>query len=76
MTTLISLTTSNETWIQASWDDYLQAENNNDYDKSKSYYYQGQLRIQMSPLGNDHASDRSMINYGINLYAILGTVMD
>ena len=67
MTTLISLTTPNETWINATWDDYLQAENNPDYDNSKFYYYQGQLNIQMSPLGNDHASDHSMINYGINL---------
>jgi len=71
MTTLISLTTSNETWIKATWDDYLQAEKNPDDDKSKSYYYQGQLNIQMSPLGNDHASDHSIINYGINLYASL-----
>ena len=71
MTTLISLTTPNETWIKATWDDYLQAENNPDYDNSKFYYYQGQLSIQMSPLGNDHASDHSMINYAINLYASL-----
>lgn len=74
MTTLISLTTSNETWIKATWDDYLQAENDSDDDKSKLYYYQGKLKIQMSPLGNDHASDHSIINYGINLYASLKNI--
>jgi Uma2 family endonuclease len=74
MTTLISLTTPNETWMKATWDDYLQAENNSDDDKSKLYYYQGQLKIQMSPLGNDHASDHSIINYGIHLYASLKNI--
>jgi hypothetical protein len=28
----------------------------------------------MSPLGNDHANDHSIINYGINLYASLKNI--
>lgn len=60
-----------EKWVNATWDEYLQIEANPDYEKAKIYYYQGKIRIEMSPLGNAHASDHSIIGYGINLYASL-----
>ena len=60
-----------DTWVNATWDEYIQAGENPDYEKAKFYYFQGKLRIEMSPLGNDHASDHSIINYAINLYAAL-----
>lgn len=58
-----------DTWIEASWDEFIQATANPDYQKGKFYYYKGRLRIEMSPVGNDHASDHSIINSAINLYA-------
>ena len=57
-----------DAWINASWDEYLQISENPDYENAKFYYYQEKLRIEMSPLGNDHASDHSIINYGINIF--------
>ena len=39
--------------------------------KAKCYYYNGQLRIEMTPLGYDHASDHSIIMLAVNLFAIL-----
>lgn len=56
-------------WIAATWEEYIQATENPDYQKAKFYYNRGQLRIEISPLGNDHASDHSIIGYVINLYA-------
>lgn len=67
MNTLVNKIPS-DTWINASWDEYLQITENPDYEKAQFYYYQEKLRIEMSPLGNDHASDHSMINYGINIF--------
>jgi Uma2 family endonuclease len=58
-------------WVKATWDEYLQVEENPDYEKAKIYYYQEKIRIEMSPLGNDHASDHSIIITAINLYNIL-----
>jgi Uma2 family endonuclease len=69
--TLLQSKIVTDTWIKASWDEYLQAMDNPDYEKAKFYYDQGRLRIEMSPLGNDHASDHSIISTGINLYSIL-----
>jgi len=60
-----------ETWVTATWDDYLQVSENPNYQKAKFYYNNGQFRIEMSPVGKDHASDHYIIGYAMNLYAVL-----
>jgi Uma2 family endonuclease len=55
-------------WIDATWAEFIEATENPDYEKGKFYYYQGKLRVEMSPLGNDHSRDHSIINSAINLY--------
>lgn len=69
---MATLTTplKSDTWIEAPWQEFIQAAKNPDYEKAKFYYYQNQLRIEMSPIGSDHASDHSIINTAINLYAV------
>jgi Uma2 family endonuclease len=49
----------------------MEIEENLNDEKAKSYYYQGKIRFEMSPLGNDHASDHSIIITAINIYNIL-----
>ena len=63
-----------DTWIRATWEEYLQATENPDYTKAKFYYNNGKLRIEMSPLGNDHASDHALINYAIYLYGAFNKI--
>jgi len=63
-----------ETWITASWDDYLNVLADPAYEKAKSYYYNGQMRIEMSPIGNDHASDHNIVIYAVNLFAALHNI--
>ena len=58
-----------DTWVAATWDEYVAAIEAPEYEKAKCYYNQGKLRIEMSPLGNDHASDHSIINYAVHLFA-------
>lgn len=60
-----------DTWLNTTWDEYVEISENPDYEKAKFYYFQGKLRIEMSPLGHDHASDHSIINYAVSLYAAL-----
>ncbi|MFM1842133.1 MAG: hypothetical protein RLZZ490_869, partial [Cyanobacteriota bacterium] len=57
-----------DTWITASWDEFLQAAENPEYGKAKFYYYQHHSRIEVSPVGNYHADDHSTILRGIHLY--------
>ncbi|NEQ36838.1 MAG: Uma2 family endonuclease [Okeania sp. SIO3I5] len=59
-----------ETWITATWQEYIQTIEYPNYEKAKSYYNNGKFRIEMSPLGNDHATDHMIITTIVNLFAI------
>jgi Uma2 family endonuclease len=59
-----------DTWVVATWDEYIQAIEEPAYEKAKGYYHNGQLRIEMTPVGPDHADDNGIIvilvyNFGI-----------
>ncbi|MBN3926548.1 Uma2 family endonuclease [Nostoc sp. NMS4] len=58
-----------DTWITATWDEYIQIIENPAYEKAKGYYHNGQMRIEMPPIGNDHASDHTIILFAVNLFA-------
>ncbi|HLP91219.1 MAG TPA: Uma2 family endonuclease [Nostocaceae cyanobacterium] len=58
-----------DTWITASWDEYIQIIENPQKDKAKGYYYKGRMRIEMTPIGNDHASDHTIVILAASIYA-------
>ncbi|MBD2084321.1 Uma2 family endonuclease [Trichocoleus sp. Lan] len=60
-----------ETWVVATWDEYIQAIEDPQLEQAKGYYHNGQLRIEMSPIGSDHASDHTIIIFAVNLFATL-----
>ena len=60
-----------DTWISATWNEYLENIENPIYEKAKGYYYNGEYRIEMTPIGNDHALDHSIITHAVYLYATL-----
>jgi Uma2 family endonuclease len=60
-----------DTWVVATWDKYIQAIEDPIYEKAKGYYHNGKLRIEMSPVGSDHASDHTVIIFAVNLFATI-----
>ncbi|MBW4447467.1 MAG: Uma2 family endonuclease [Spirirestis rafaelensis WJT71-NPBG6] len=56
-------------WVTATWDEYIQAIEEPADAKAKGYYHNGQMRIEIPPLGNDHASDHTVIIFAVNLFA-------
>jgi Uma2 family endonuclease len=74
MSRLTNIKIPTETWITASWDDYLKTIENATDEKGKSYYYRHQMRLEMTPIGNDHASDHNIVIYAINLFAALNNI--
>ncbi|NJN86640.1 MAG: Uma2 family endonuclease [Leptolyngbyaceae cyanobacterium SL_7_1] len=60
-----------DTWIPASWDEYLHAIANPAHTTAKGYYYHGCMRLEMLPVGHDHAADDSTIALAINLFCIV-----
>ncbi|MBD6619846.1 Uma2 family endonuclease [Komarekiella sp. 'clone 1'] len=58
-----------DTWVVATWDEYIQAVESPAYEKAKCYYHNGQMRVEMPPVGNDHASDHTVVLFAVNLFA-------
>jgi len=58
-----------DTWVTATWQEYIQTIQDPTYEKAKSYYHKGKLRIEMSPVGNDHANDHAVITIAVGLFA-------
>ena len=58
-----------DTWVTATWQEYIQTIQDQIYEKAKSYYNNGKLRIEMSPVGNDHANDHAVIIGAVSIFA-------
>lgn len=58
-------------WIIATWDQYIQQLDDLKHQCLKSYYYQGHMRIEMSPVSFDHGQDHVMIIFAVNLFIAL-----
>lgn len=63
-----------DTWVKATWDEYLLAIdelNELNQEKARCFYYNGHYRIEMTPLGTDHAKDHHIVFFAVSLYAVL-----
>lgn len=60
-----------DSWVIATWDEYIQIIENPTYEKAKCYYHNGKLRIEMTPLGHDHACDNTIISVAVSLYSAI-----
>lgn len=59
-----------DTWVDGTWEEYVQAIKELTYEKAKCYYHNGQFRIEMSPVGPDHADNNGIIVVLVNLFGI------
>lgn len=60
-----------DTWTTASWDEYIQVIANPVYEKAKGYYHNGQLRIEMTPIGSDHSREHAIVLFAVNLFGTI-----
>ncbi|WP_017720597.1 Uma2 family endonuclease [Kamptonema formosum] len=56
-------------WVTATWDEYIQAIAEPAYEPAKCYYYNGQLRIEMTPQGFDHSCDNFSLGSAIAIFS-------
>jgi Uma2 family endonuclease len=63
-----------DTWIEATWNEYLQVLDELDDEKNKGYYFNNHYRIERPPIGNDHASDHNIVMYAVNLYGTINNI--
>lgn len=62
-------------WVTANWEEYIQIFENPIYEKAKCYYYNGQLRIENSPVGSDHSLDHAFIIFAVTLFSTIKRIL-
>jgi Uma2 family endonuclease len=55
--------------VNVTWDKYIEAIGDPVYEKARGYYYNGRMRLEMSPLGNPHSRDHFIVIAAIALFA-------
>ncbi|OYD93655.1 hypothetical protein CDG76_16790 [Nostoc sp. 'Peltigera membranacea cyanobiont' 210A] len=63
-----------DTWIHASWDEYVEAITNLLNQKAKSYYYKGHMRLEMAPVSFDRGQGHVVIIFAVTLFAALKNI--
>jgi len=65
--------TVTDTWTDATWENFQIAVDRatKQERKTKAYYYNGWMKLEMSPVGNPHARDHFIISSAISFYATL-----
>jgi Uma2 family endonuclease len=58
----------------ATWDEYLATIADPAYEKAKSYYFDGRMRIEMSPVSTRHSRDHAIVLAAVILYASLRNI--
>ena len=59
------------TWVKATWEEFTKLAYDPAYKSGKAYYHRGYLRIEMTPLGWNHAQDNSIISTLVTLFCAL-----
>ncbi|BAU43230.1 Uma2 family endonuclease [Leptolyngbya sp. O-77] len=62
------------TWVSASWDEYLCLIQDPALGKAKGYYCDGRMRLEMTPIGNDHACDHTVVIVAVGLFSALRNI--
>ncbi|MBF2083431.1 Uma2 family endonuclease [Thermoleptolyngbya sp. C42_A2020_037] len=62
------------TWVSASWDEYLNLIQDPALEKAKGYYCDGRMRVEMTPIGNDHACDHTVVIVAVGLFSALRNI--
>jgi len=60
-----------DTWVKATWEEFIALADDPASEKGRFYYDRGKLRIEMSPLGLNHAEDNSIISTLVTLFCAL-----
>ena len=56
------------TWVKASWEEFIQVADNPKYQKYKFYYLNGEARVEPMSTGSDHSADHALIVMAIGLF--------
>lgn len=59
-----------DTWVRTRWDNFVLLSDSPGYERAKSYYHHGWMRIEMSPVGPAHARDNGLLAQIIGAFSL------
>lgn len=63
--------TATDTWVKASWEEFLAFVEDSQYAEGRFYYDEGYMRIEMAALGAAYGHDNSIVSTVVVIYAAL-----
>ncbi len=63
-----------DTWVKATWEEFLVASEHSELDKTRCYYDSGLMRIETMVVGLGHGQDNTLISQVVSLYAIVNNL--
>ncbi|NMF84364.1 Uma2 family endonuclease [Nodosilinea sp. P-1105] len=60
-----------DTWVKATWDDFVATLDTAPYDEGRGYFDNGYMRIEMAALGGGHARQNSVVSKVVSLFAMV-----
>ncbi|WP_218079351.1 Uma2 family endonuclease [Anthocerotibacter panamensis] len=60
-----------DTWVRATWEEFLRVAYNPVYLQGRSYYDLGHMRIEMAALGSSHGHDNALLSIILTLFTTL-----
>ena len=71
--TLLQTKLLTDTWVTATWDEFIQISEDPAYKKAKCYYRNGQMRFEMG-IGPNHAKDNTITIFAVNLFCTIKAI--
>ncbi|MFB2924181.1 MULTISPECIES: Uma2 family endonuclease [Aerosakkonema] len=63
-----------DTWVKASWEEFLKLAENPDYVNARFYYHQAYMRIETMSLGASHGQDNAILSKVVSLFATIKNI--
>lgn len=63
-----------DTWVKATWDDFVATLDTAPYDEGRGYFDNSYMRIEMAPLGGGHARQNSVAMDVVSIFAVVNKI--
>jgi Uma2 family endonuclease len=63
-----------DTWVKASWEEFLALGDQSELEKANFYYDDGNMRIETMPVGAAHGRDHTLLSQTVSLYGTLKNI--
>ena len=63
-----------DTWVKATWDDFVATLEDPQYEEGQGYFDQGYMRVEMAALGSGHGRQNAVAMDVVSVFAALHTI--